>query len=248
MVGILFLLLGSYQRGSGRTVMTIGNIQTWHLGELAGNGLHVCVIVYHPELVPESVDRSDEVVLWRCLGIPHNEIVEHLVVRIGEEYGFYVCIVHADVLHAVLLFVATCKFVLLDMALLVVVSMGADHQTILRLAFHGLGIYIIMFARVLHKPAFVLELLEVLSGFLVDTRVVLRSADGEVDFRFDDMVEAFFVVASLGTSLFAVQHIVWTAFYLLHQILWWTYSLEWFYNCHELLNNGDQTMGFTGFP
>ena len=75
-------------------------------------------------------------------------------------------------LHAVFLLVATCQLVLLDIALHVVVRVGADHQTILRLALHGLSIYIIMFARVLHQPSVVLELLEVLGSLLVDTRVV----------------------------------------------------------------------------
>ena len=91
---------------------------------------------------------------------------------------------------------------LLDIALHVVVSMCADYQTILCLALHGLSIYIIMFARILHQPPIVLELLEVLGSLLIDTWVVLRGAYGEVNLWFDDVIQTLGVVASLGASLF----------------------------------------------
>ena len=150
----------------------------------------------------ETIDGCNEVVLRLSGGIAHDELVEDGIVRISKEYRLDVGIVHADMLHTVFLFVATCQLVLLDIALHVVVSMCADYQTILCLALHGLSIYIIMFARILHQPSIVLELLEVLGSLLIDTWVVLRGAYGEVNLWFDDVIQTLGVVASLGASLF----------------------------------------------
>ena len=182
--------------------MSVSNIQAWHLGKLSGDGLCILVVVDDPELMTESVDRSDEVVLRLRGGIAHDEFVEHLVVWIGEEHGFYVGIVHADVLHAVFLLVTTGQLVLLDVALLVVVGMGAHHQSVLRLAVHGLGVNVVVLLVVLHQPSLVLELLEVLGSLLVDARIVFRRAYGEVNLGLDDMIQTFLIVASLGTGLF----------------------------------------------
>ena len=127
-------------------MMAVGDIERRHLGKLIGDGLHVVVVVDHPELMAESVDGSDEVVLRLCGGIAHNEIIEYLIVRIGEEHGLDVRIVHTDVLHAVFLLVTACQLMLLDTAGHIVVGMGTDHKTVLRFAVHRLGINIIMFA------------------------------------------------------------------------------------------------------
>ena len=90
-----------------------------------------------------------------------------------------------------------------------------------------------MFARVLNKPTLILELLEVLGSLLIDLRVILAGAYGEVYLRLDDVVQALLVVTGLGASLFTVEYVVGTALHLLHQFLRWTYSLEWFYDCHD---------------
>ena len=127
-------------------MMSVGDIERRHLGKLIGDGLHVVVVVDHPELMAESVDGSDEVVLRLCGGIAHDEGVEHLIVRISKEYWLDVRIVHTDVLHAVFLLITTRQLMLLDAAGHIVVGMGTDHKTVLRFAVHRLGINIIMFA------------------------------------------------------------------------------------------------------
>ena len=90
---------------------------------------------------------------------------------------------------------------LLDTTCHIVVGMGAYHQTILSLTIHGLRINVIMFLRILHQPTFVLKLLEVLGSLLVDARVVLAGAYGEVNLGLDDVIETLFVVASFGACL-----------------------------------------------
>ena len=161
----------------------------------------------------EAVDRCDEVVFGLCGGITHDEGIQHAVVGIGKEHGFDVGIVHTHVLHTILFLVATGQFVLLDATCHIVIGMGTDHQTILRLPVHRLRINIIMILRVLHQPPLILELLEILGSLLIHFGIVLGGAYGEVDFGFDDMIEAHLIVASLGASLFTVKHVVRTALY-----------------------------------
>ena len=135
-------------------------------------------------------------------------------------------------LHAVFLLIAARQLMLFDITLHVVVHIGADNKTILCLSIHGLGIDVIMVIFVLHQPALVLKLLEVLGGLLIDTGIVLRSSDGEINFGLNNMVEALLVIAGLGTCLLTVEHVIGTALYLLHQLLWRTDSFEWFNDCH----------------
>ena len=136
-------------------------------------------------------------------------------------------------LHAVFFFVAAGQLMLLYSPLHVVIYKCTDHESVLCPVFHCLCINIIMFARVLYKPASVLELLEVLGSTFVHAWVVLRRTDGEINFRFDDVVEAHFVVAGLRPCLFTVEHVVRAALYLLHQFFWWANTLERFDCCHN---------------
>ncbi len=180
----------------------------------------------------ETVDGRDEVVLGLGGGIAHDELIEYGVVGISEEDGFDVGIVHADMLHAILFLVAACQLVLLDATSHIVVGMGADHKTVLRLAVHRLSINIIMFTRILDEPALILELLEVLCSLFIHPGVILRRADREIDFGLDDVIETHLVVTSLCPSLFRIEYIVRTTLHFLHQILWRTNTFEWFDYCH----------------
>ena len=105
-------------------------------------------------------------------------------------------------LHAVFLFVATGQLMLFDATCHIVVCMGADYKTVLRLSIHRLCIDVVVLLLILHQPTLVLELLEVLSCLLIHLWVVLRSAYGKVDFGFDDVIQTFLVVASFSASLF----------------------------------------------
>ena len=214
-------------------MVTVGNVEAGHLAKLTGDGLRVLVIVNDPELVAETVYRSYEVVLRLGGSIALDEGIQRGIVRIGEKDGLDVGIVDAYMLHAVFLLVATSQLVLLDIAFLIVVCMGTHHQTILRLALHGLGIDVVVFLSVLYQPTLVLELLEILCGLFVDARVILRRAYGKVYLWLDDVVEALLVVTSLSPRLLTVQHVVRPALHLLYQFLRWTNAFEWFYNSHS---------------
>ena len=97
---------------------------------------------------------------------------------------------------------------LLDDSGHIVVDVCADHQSILSLAIHGLGIDVILFLVILHKPSLILEHLEILGGFHIDARVVLAGSGFEVDFRLDDTIKTHFVVTCLNACLLGVKHIV----------------------------------------
>ena len=180
----------------------------------------------------EAVDGCDEVVLRRCCCDAGDERIEHGIVGVGEEDRLEVRVVDADVLHAVLFLVAARQLVLLDDAVHVVLNSSSHNKTELRLAVHRLRIDVIHLLAVLLEPALVLELLEVLGSLLIDARVVLACANGEVYLRLDDVIKRLLIVASLSTSLLRVKDIVWAALYLLNEIFRWTNATKWFYYCH----------------
>ena len=154
-------------------MMAVGNIHRWHFCEFIGNRLCILIIVDHPELMTETIDRCDEIILWLSSSIAHNQLVEHSIIWISEEHWLDVGIVYTYMLHAILFLITTRQFMLLNAASHVIVGMGTHHETILGLAVHRLRIDIIMFARILNQPALVLELLEILGSLLIDTWIIL---------------------------------------------------------------------------
>ena len=169
-------------------MMPIGNVESGHLGKLLGNGINVLLLVYNPEGMAETVTRSDKVVYRFPRCITGNDGIQCSVIGIGKEYGLNVGIVHADMLHTVLLFITTSQLVLLDNAVHIIGNIGTDNKTVLCLAVHGLGIDVIVFFIVLHQPAFLLEHTEVLCSFLINTFVMLIRTDGKIYFRLDNMI------------------------------------------------------------
>ena len=123
---------------------------------------------------------------------------------------------------------------LLDEAAQIVRHAGCHHQSILGLAVHCLGIDVIHVHLVLHQPSFLLELGEVLGRLGIHSFIILARSNREIYFGLNDVIERLFIVASLGTGLFAVQHVIGTALYQFHQFLGRTQSPERFYNCHSL--------------
>ena len=114
-IGVVVSLFGTNQRGCGRAMVAIGDVKSRHFSKLFCDDVDVVSVGNNPELVSETIDRRDEVVLRRVvLNVLVNQFVKHLVVWIGKEHGFDVGIVHANVFHAVFFLVLACQFVLLD--------------------------------------------------------------------------------------------------------------------------------------
>ena len=167
MVGILTALLLSYKSGSGCTVVTVGYVECGDGREDLGNPLDVLVIVDYPEMMSETVVRCNEVILGLAVGVLLHDGVNLGVVRISEEYGLDVGILDTDVDHTVLFLVLAGELMLLDLAGQVVVYIGAEHNSVLGTAVHGLCIYIVALLLVLHEPTFLLPFLEILDSLVV---------------------------------------------------------------------------------
>ncbi len=139
-------------------------------------------------MVAEAVGGS-EVVFGFVLGYFVDYLLKHSVVGERKEYRLNVGIVDADMLHAVLFFVATCELMLLDASFHVVGYICSDHYAVLGAAVHGLCIYVVVLVVVLHEPSVLLECVEVFYSFVVHLGIVLIGARGKVDLRLDDVVE-----------------------------------------------------------
>ena len=208
MLRILLSLLGAYKGCRCTTMMAVGYVEGWHLAELFCDGSNVLIIGNCPELMAETVNRCYEIINRCSCGIAVDEFVEYAVVGIGKEYRLDIGITYAYMLHAVFLFVATGKFVLLDYTVHIVIDEGSYNETVLCLAIHCLGVDVILLLVVLYKPTFLLKFTEIVGSLLVDTRVVLAGAWLEVDLGLDDMIKTHLVVACFGTGFFRVEHIV----------------------------------------
>ena len=107
MVRIVLSLLCTYQSSSSTTVMAVSDVESWHLSELLCDGLDVSIVGNNPELMTESVNRRNKVVLRLTCCIAHNQLIEHSIVRICEEHRLDVSVINANMLHAVFLLVAS---------------------------------------------------------------------------------------------------------------------------------------------
>ena len=87
-------------------MVTISNIETWHLGKLSSDSGDVLVIAHYPELMAESINRCDEIILRLGACITHKNLIEHGIVRISEEDRFDIRIANTYMLHTILFLVA----------------------------------------------------------------------------------------------------------------------------------------------
>ena len=231
-VGILLSLFGTHKGSGGGAMVAISDIECRNLGEQLGDATNVGIVVDNPEGVAEAVVRSHEIILRRAGGIFRHEFVQLGIVGIGKEDRLDIRVIDADVLHAVLLFVATRELVLFDNPVHIVRDVGSDDETVLRLAVHRLGINVITLLLVLDQPATLLEETEVVGGLLIDTRVVLVGADGEIDFGFDNMIQRFFIALGLATRFIGIKHIVRAGNHLSNQVFGRTEAAERFDGSH----------------
>ena len=150
----------------------------------------------------ESVNRSNEIILWCSSSIANQKVIEYRIIWISKEYRFDICIANTYVLHAILLLVTAGQLMFLDRAIHIIGNISPDYQPILSLAIHGLGINIIAFFLILNQPTFFLKIIEIGGGLQVNSRIMLIRPFWEIDFRFDNMIKTLLVVTSFSTSLF----------------------------------------------
>ncbi len=188
MVGIEAGFLDSDEGGGGGAVVSVGYVQRWYRSKQFSDAAYGVFIVNHPEVMTESVCRHE--VIFRCCG---GHILYYsfklFIVRESEEHRFDIGVVYAHVFHAVLFFVAAGELMLFDSAFHVVGDIGGDYESILCSAVHCLGVDIVMFLVVLHKPSVLLERVEVGNCLVIDFRCVLIHARFKIYFRLDNVIE-----------------------------------------------------------
>ena len=187
MSGIARTLLCADSGSCSRTVVTVSHIESIDLvREDIGNLLYRSVVVDHPERMPEAVLVCKRIL--RSSGhCPGDDLIQLRVILIGEKYRFDVGILDFHVDHTVIFLVLAGKLVLLDLALSIVVGMGAEHQSVLSASFHSLGIDIVARLLVLHQPAVLLPLGEILHGPVIDLVVMVRQNRLAIYLRLGDV-------------------------------------------------------------
>ena len=102
--------------------------------------------------------------------------------------------------HTVLFLILAGKLMFLDLALCVVISMGAHYESVLGTSLHCLCIYIIVWLVILYEPSLLLPCLEVLDSLVICRLAVLVDDRVEIDFRLGDVEEGF--LSSLSLCLY----------------------------------------------
>ena len=200
-VRVVFHFLGAHQCGGSGTVMAVGDVHGRHGGEKLCDTVDVILIRHQPEVVSHTIYRN-KVIFRRSGGDPLHDGVYLAVFGVGEKDRLNVCIVHPHMFHPILLLVASCQFMLLDLPVHVILHGGSHHQAILPFAVHGLGIDVIKLFLILQEPSLVAEHTVVLRRFQVDILVVFILACREIDLRLDDVVKRLLVAFSLSAGLF----------------------------------------------
>ena len=86
-------------------------------------------IADYPQMMSETVIGYEIIFGFTC-GITFHDIIDLIIVGIGEEYRLHICILYANMDHTVFLLILACKLVFLDLAGKVILYIGADHQAI----------------------------------------------------------------------------------------------------------------------
>ena len=93
-------------------MMSVGYIEVRHFRKLLSDRRHVLHIVDYPELMSESIHRSNEIIKRLGCSIFADEFQQHLIIRIGKKDRFDIGIVHSDMLHTVFFLIRSCKLML----------------------------------------------------------------------------------------------------------------------------------------
>src|SRR5664280_757318 len=163
MGGIIFLLLFPDKCGSSSSVMAVSNIGEGHLFSKQLFNQQVCLrLFYNPEMVRKPIFCNK--IIFRSFFAYYMgyDIINLFNGRICKKDGFNISIVHADMNHAILLFVSSSEFMLLNNTIYIVINRGAPNDSVLSPSFHRLGINIKMRFFILYQPVFFLPLSEII--------------------------------------------------------------------------------------
>ena len=191
MVRITFSLFSTDTCSSSCTMVTVSHIESIDLGreDLRDAGNH-CIVIDYPESMTEAILICKRILRLSGSSFCHY-FIELRIVLIREEYRLDIGILDFHMNHAVILLVLAGKLMLFDLAVGIVVSMGAKHQTVLCSSVHGLGIDIIARLAILNEPFFLLPLGKILHSLVIYTAVVIRKYRIEINLRLGYMKQGF---------------------------------------------------------
>ena len=183
----------------------------------------------------EPVDGSNEIIHGHLRRIFLNDGSQSGIVRISQKNRLHIGICDAHMLHAVFLFVLAGQLVLLDSPRQVIVHRSTQHDAVLGVPVHGLGIKVVHRFFIFHQPPVTLEFGEILCRLLIHTSVMLVCPHREINLRADNVIQRHLIVTGFVARFFRSQHVVWPAFHFFHQILWRTKPFERSDQCHFVL-------------
>ena len=240
MVRILGPLLSADTGRGGSTVVTVSDIESLDITvEKPGDLVDGLVVVDDPELVAEVILIHEVIFRLPQDGLG-DDLVQDVVVLVGEENRLDVGVLDADMDHAVVFFVLAGELVLLDLSGSVVIGVGAKHKTILGAALHGLGIDIITLLGIPAEPSLGLPGLEILDSLGIHLRVMILKHRIEIDLGLSNMEEGLLTGHLLGLS--GVQHVVRRGRDFGDNIFRRTDRREGFYSYHRFFTSLDSSL------
>ena len=137
-----------------------------------------------------------------------NNLIQFIPMRISKKYRFDIGIVHSYMLHTIFFLVATCKFVLFNPFVHIILHRGTNHQTVLSFSVHGLSIHIVLLGIVLHQPTFVSEFIKIFKSLIIHLFIMLISSRFKINFGLNNMIQRHWISLRFGTGFFRIQYIV----------------------------------------
>ena len=150
MLRIILSLFSPHKCCRGRPVMTIRYVQGRHLCKRLGYRTDIFLVRNNPELMTETVARSNKIIFGNNRDISFNQAIQHAVVWISKEHRFNIGIANPHMFHTVFLLIPACQFVFFNHSVKIITHKSTHDKTILRFTIHRLGINIITFLRILH--------------------------------------------------------------------------------------------------
>src|SRR5450759_3080121 len=135
-------------------VMAISNICIWNFFSEQYFNQFVCFLIFnYPEMMSKTILSNKIIFGFFCADYLIYNLINNFNGRICKKYWFNICIINAYVNHTILFFIRTCKFMLFNNPIKIVVDRRTPDYSILGSSFHCLGINIKTWFFILNQPA-----------------------------------------------------------------------------------------------
>ena len=219
--------------GGGRTVMTVGHIQTLHLVEGFLDTPDRLVVLHHPQHMAIAI-VCHKIVLGHLRDNACDQGVDLGPGTVSQKHRPHLRVEGVDVIDAVVLLVRTRELVLLDQVGFVRRDGRRRHQADLRVLAHHLLVDVERGTGVAPQNAAFDEALQVLGTTLVDAHVIGIHGRVHVDLGLVDAQKAVLIASGHGEGFVPVQHIVRGHGDPCGQLWKGAQCIEWFDQLHDV--------------